>query len=131
MKEVLDYLKKTPVFYLATCEGNKPRVRPFGAVTEYGGRLYIITNNKKKVYKQMQENPNIELSATGSDGTWLRVEAKAVQDDNREARVKMLDEYPSLQGIYNPDDKLMEVLYLQDATATFYSFTSQPKTVTF
>jgi uncharacterized pyridoxamine 5'-phosphate oxidase family protein len=131
MKEILEYLKKNPIFYIATCEGDQPRVRPFGAVTEFEGKLYIVTNNQKKVYKQMLENPKVEISAMGKDGTWLRLEGKAIHDECREARVKMLEETPSIQKMYTADDNLMEVLYLQDATATIYSFTGEPRVIKF
>jgi len=131
MKEILEYLKRNPLFYIATCEGDQPRVRPFGAVTEYEGKLYIVTNNQKKVYKQMLENPKIEISAMDKDGTWLRLEAKAIHDGRREVRVKMLEDYPSLSKMYNVDDNLMEVLYLQDATANIYSFKGAPREIKF
>lgn len=131
MKEILEYLKKNPTFFIATCEGDQPRVRPFGAVTEFEGKLYIVTNNQKKVYAQMQDNPKVEISVMGKDGTWLRLEAKAVHDDRREARVKMMEDNVVLQKMYTVDDNLMEVLYLQDATATIYSFTGEPKVIKF
>ncbi|MDF2989128.1 MAG: NimC/NimA family protein, partial [Eubacterium sp.] len=109
----------------------QPRVRPFGAVAEFEGRLYIVTNNQKKVYKQMLDNPKVEISAMGKDGTWLRLEAEVVQDDRREARVQMLEENSSISSMYSVDDKLMEVLYLTNATATIYSFTGAPKVIKF
>lgn len=132
MKEILEYLKTNPVFYLATCEDDQPRIRPFGAVAEFEGKLYITTNNQKKVYKQMLDNAKIEISTMGKDGTWLRLEAKAIHDNRREARVQMLEENKAaLSKMYSADDNLMEVLYLQDATATIYSFTGEPKVITF
>ena len=131
MKEVLEYLKQNQTFYLATEEGGQPRVRPFGVVAEFEGRLYISTNNQKKVYRQMLANPNIEICTMGKDGTWIRIEAKAVHDGRREARVQMLSENPSLGKMYTADDGKMEVLYLKDATATVYSFQSEPKVTKF
>lgn len=131
MKEVLEYLKSNKTFYLATCEGDQPHVRPFGAVVEFEGKLYIGTDNQKNVYKQILENSKIEICVMGKDGTWLRVEGKAIHDERREARVQMMDENPSLSKMYSVDDNLMEVLYLQDATATFYSFTNAPKVIQF
>lgn len=131
MKEVLEYLKQNPTFYLATEEDGQPRVRPFGVVAEFEGRLYISTNNQKKVYRQMLANPNIEICTTGKDGTWIRIAAKAVRDDRREARAQMLSENPSIGRMYTADDGKMEVLYLKDATATVYSFQSEPKVTKF
>jgi uncharacterized pyridoxamine 5'-phosphate oxidase family protein len=131
MKEIYDYLKKNPTFFLATVEGDQPRVRPFGVVAEFEGKLYISTSNQKKVFKQMVANPKIELSAMGQDGTWLRVEATAVHDDRNEARAQMLSENDNLKGMYTVDDGKMAVLYLKDATATIYSFKGAPKVVKF
>jgi Uncharacterized conserved protein len=131
MKEVYDYLKKNPTFFLATSDGDQPRVRPFGVVSEFEGRLYISTNNQKEVFKQMQADPKIELCAMGQDNTWLRVEATAAHDDRREARAKMLEENPNLNKLYTVDDGQMAVLYLKDATASFYSFGGEPKVVKF
>lgn len=131
MKEVLNYLKSCGTFYLATVDGNQPHVRPFGAVSEYEGKLYIVTNNQKKVYAQMQKNPKIEICGMAK-GTWIRVEGKAVHDSRREARVAMMSENEaSLSSMYTVDDNLMEVLYLEDATATIYSFTAEPKVIRF
>lgn len=131
MKEVLEYLKTNPVFYLATTEGNQPRVRPFGAVAEFEDKLYIVTNNTKKVFKQMLDNPQVEISAMGKDGTWLRLESTVVHDGRREARVQMLNENASLGRMYTADDNKMEVLYLKDAKATFYSFSGTPRVIAF
>lgn len=131
MKEIYDYLKKNPTFFLATVEGDQPRVRPFGVVADFEGKLYISTNKQKKVFAQMLANPKIELSAMGTDGTWLRVEATAVHDDRDEARAQMLAENASLKSMYAADDGKMAVLYLKDATATIYSFKGEPKVVKF
>lgn len=131
MKEVLKYLKDCGIFYLATNEDNQPRVRPFGAVAEFEGKLYIVTNNKKKVYEQMLKNPKVEISGM-HQGTWIRLEAEAIHDDRREARVQMLEENgASLSKMYSADDGLMEVLFLQNATATFCSFVGEPRVVQF
>lgn len=130
MQEVLDYLKECGTFYLATVEGDQPRVRPFGAVCEFEGKLYITTNNQKKVYSQMLKNPKIELCGM-IKGTWIRIECEAVHDDRREARIKMLADNPSITGMYTADDSLMEVLYLKNATATIYSFQDKPKVIQF
>ena len=130
MEEVYDFLKKCETFYLATEDGDKPRVRPFGAVNIFDNKLYIQTGKVKNVSKQMQINPNIEISGI-SDGKWIRLEAKAIRDDRREAKVSMLDANPVLKNMYSADDDNTEVLYLKDAKATFCSFTEPPKVVVF
>lgn len=131
MEEALNYLKECGTFYLATNEGNQPHVRPFGAVCQYNGRLYIVTNNKKKVYNQMLENPKVEICGM-TKGTWIRIEAEAVHDSSREARTAMMEDNKAvLSKMYSVDDKLMEVLYLKNATATIYSFTGEPKVIKF
>lgn len=130
MNEVLNYLKECGTFYLATCECGQPKLRPFGAVAEFEGKLYIITNNKKEVFKQMLKNPKIALCGMIND-TWLRVEGEIRHDIRRDAKVKMLETNPSLRSMYNEDDNLMEVLYLVNATATISSFSSEPKVMNF
>lgn len=118
MNEVYEYLKGK-VYYLATMDGDQPRVRPFGAVARFEDRLYICTNVGKPVYKQMTANPRIELSAMDDQGGWVRVRAVAVPDDRAAARARMLEENPNLKGSYAPDDGLFAVLWLKDAEATF------------
>lgn len=130
MKETLEFLKKAGTFYLATMDGDQPRVRPFGAVCEFEGKLYLVTNNKKDVYKQIMANPKIEISAM-ADGKWIRLSGEAVQDPRREAKKAMLDANPGLRGMYNEDDGIVEVLYLRNAAAVFCSFTDAPVTHTF
>lgn len=131
MKEVLDYLKKVGTYYIATVEGDQARVRPFGTICEFEGKLYIQTGNTKPCYEQMIKYPKVEICAMGKDGTWIRVAATLVRDDRLEARQYMLNEYPSLQGRYKADDGVCEVLYLKDATATISSFTAEPKVIKF
>ncbi len=130
MQEVYEFLKQAGTYYLATCEDGQPRVRPFGTVNVFEDKLYIQTGRVKAVSRQLHANPRVEICAMLS-GRWLRVEATAVLDDRREARVSMLDAYPSLKAMYSPDDGNTEVWALRSATATFYSFTEAPKTVTF
>ncbi len=130
MQEVYDFLKKANTYYLATVEGDQPRVRPFGTVDIFEGKLYIQTGKSKSVSKQIQANPKVELCAF-TEGKWLRVSGKLVRDDRYEAKKHMLDAYPSLQGMYSADDDNTEVLYFEDTTATFYSFTEPPKEVRF
>ncbi|WP_303322128.1 pyridoxamine 5'-phosphate oxidase family protein [Cloacibacillus evryensis] len=132
MDEVYKFLKENPVFYVATMDGDQPRVRPFGVVALFEDRLYLQTGNIKNVYKQMIKNPKIELCTMSKDGTsWLRVAAEVVHDGRIEARRRMLEENPVLKKLYAEDDGVGEVLWLKNAEATFYSFTEAPRTVKF
>ena len=112
-------------YFLATCDDGQPRVRPFGTVNIYNGRLYIQTGKLKSVSRQLHKNPKLEICAM-KDGKWMRVEATAAEDDDREARVSMLEAYPNLKALYSPDDGNTEVWYLRNVTATLYSFTEPP-----
>ena len=130
MNEVYEFLKKARTYYLATMEGDQPRVRPFGTVDLFEGRLYIQTGKSKKVSQQLQANPKAELCAF-MDGKWLRVAGTLVRDDRVEAKAHMLDNYPELKAMYSADDDNTEVLYFKDAEATFSSFTEAPRTIKF
>ena len=130
MEEVFKFLKKCGVFYLATEEGNLPRVRPFGAINIYEGKLYIQTGKSKNVSKQMQINPNVEISGF-VDGKWIRLDGTVVRDDRYEAKADMLDNNPELKSMYSADDDNTEVLYFENAKATFCSFTEEPRIVEF
>ena len=128
MQRVEQFLKEAGTYYLATVEGDQPRVRPFGTVNIFEGKLYIQTGKTKAVSKQIHTNPKVELCAF-KNGEWLRVAGELVEDDRREARQSMLDAYPSLQKIYSADDGNTEVLYFKNAVATFSSFTKDPEVV--
>ena len=130
MKEVYEFLKNAKVFYLATIDNDKPRVRPFGALNIFEDKLYIQTGKVKDVSKQMHINPNVEISAF-YNGEWIRIEAKVVTDDRIEAKKSMLDNNPELRGMYSESDDNTEVLYLKDVKATIYSFTKEPKVINF
>ena len=130
MDEVYEFLKKCGIFYIATEEGDKPRVRPFGVVNIFEGKLYIQTGKSKNVSRQIQINPNVEICGF-MDGKWIRLEGKAVRDDRREAKKSMLDANPELRSMYSEDDDNTEVLYFENAKATFCSFTDAPRTVEF
>jgi uncharacterized pyridoxamine 5'-phosphate oxidase family protein len=130
MKEIYDFLKKSGSYYLATIDGDKPRVRPFGTVNIFEDKLYIQTGKMKDVSKQIKANPNIEICAA-ADEKWLRISATAVEDDRVEAKQAMLDAYPQLQPVYKADDGNTQVFYLKDATATISSFTADPQVIKF
>ena len=130
MQEVYDFLKKAGTYYLATVEGNRPRVRPFGTAHIYDGKLYIQTGKVKDVSKQMGANPNVEICAM-TGGKWIRIQATAVEDNRLEANESMLEAYPQLKDRYAADDGNCQVLYLKDATATIASFTEEPRVIKF
>ena len=130
MQRVADFLKEAETYYLASVDGDQPRVRPFGTINIFEGKLYIQTGKVKDVSKQIHANPKVELCAF-KDGRWLRLSGKLVEDDRIEAKQSMLDAYPSLQGMYKADDGNTEVFYFEDATAVFSSFTSEPEVVEF
>lgn len=130
MEEVYEFLKKCGTFYLATEEGDKPRVRPFGAVNIFEDKLYIQTGKSKNVSKQIQTNPNVEICGVVND-KWIRLEGKVIRDDRREAKVSMLEANPVLKSIYSADDDNTEVLYFENAKATFCSFVEAPKVIEF
>ncbi|MBR5405482.1 MAG: pyridoxamine 5'-phosphate oxidase family protein [Oscillospiraceae bacterium] len=130
MQEVYEFLKKCGTYYLATVQGDQPRVRPFGTVDLFEGRLYIQTGKSKAVSQQIAANPKAELCAF-ADGVWLRVACELVRDDRIEAKRHMLDSYPQLKAMYAAEDDNTEVLYLKNAEAVFSSFTAPPRTVRF
>lgn len=130
MQEVYEFLKKCGTYYLATVEDDQPRVRPFGTIEIFEGKLYIQTGKVKDVSKQLQANPKAEICGF-ADGKWVRVAGKLIRDDRYEAKKYMLDAYPSLQDMYSADDDNTEVLYFENATATFSSFTEPPKVIKF
>ena len=130
MKEVYDFLKSCGVFYLATIDKDKPRVRPFGALNIFEDKLYLQTGKVKNVSKQIQENPNVEVCGF-VNGKWIRVEGKLVRDERIDAKVSMLDNNPELKNMYSAEDDNTEVLYFENAKATIYSFTEAPKVIEF
>ncbi len=128
MDEVLEFLKKCWVYYLATVEWDQPRVRPFGTINIFEDKLYIQTWKSKNVSKQIQTNPKVEISGT-FEWRWIRISWELVRDDRIEAKKAMLDNYPELRGMYDENDDNTEVLYFKDAVATIYSFTEPPKVI--
>ncbi len=130
MQEVCEFLKKCGTYYLATVDGDQPRVRPFGTIHIFEDKLYIQTGKSKDVSKQIQKNPKVEICGF-AEGKWVRLAGELVRDDRIEAKKSMLDAYPSLQNMYSAEDDNTEVLYFKNATATFSSFTDAPRTVTF
>lgn len=130
MEKVYEFLKKAEVYYLATVDGNTPRVRPFGTVNVFEGKLYIQTGKKKDVSKQLLLNPNAEICAF-LEGAWVRVFGELIEDDRVEAKKSMLDAYPNLRAMYDENDGNTQVFYFKNATAVFSSFTAPSETVKF
>ena len=128
MQEVYEFLKKCGTYYLATVDGDQPRVRPFGTVLLFEGKLYIQTGKVKDVSKQLHANPKAEICAF-ANGQWIRVAGELIADERREAKKAMLDAYPQLRGMYNEDDGNTEVVYFNGGTATISSFTAAPKVI--
>ena len=130
MKRVYDFLKKAEVYYLATVEDGQPRVRPFGTVNEFEGKLYIQTGKVKPTSKQLAANPKAEICAF-CDGAWIRVACELVEDDRFEAKKSMLDAYPNLRHMYDENDGNTQVFYMKNATATISSFGGVPVVIEF
>ena len=130
MERVYNFLKEAGVYYLATVEGDQPRVRPFGTANIFEGKLYIQTGKVKPCSQQILANPKVEISAF-HNGTWIRIAGELVEDDRVEARKSMLDAYPDLRAMYNENDGNTQVFYFKNAVATFASFGAAPETVTF
>jgi uncharacterized pyridoxamine 5'-phosphate oxidase family protein len=128
MKEVIDFLTKSKIYYLATVGlDGKPKVRPFGFVMEEGGKIYFCTSNDKKVYKEMKKQPWIEFCACGENFSWLRLSGKAVFSKDLAIKSKVLDLSPRVKSIYkSPDNPIFEIFYLDEAVATFYDFSGNP-----
>ncbi len=130
MQQVCDFLKNAEVYYLATVDGNMPKVRPFGTAHIFEGKLYIQTGKCKDVSKQLAKNPHAEICAF-KGGKWLRLSGTLVEDDRVEAKKSMLDDYANLRAMYDENDQNTQVLYFKDATAVFSSFGEPSKTITF
>ena len=130
MQRVYEFLKNAEVYYLATVEGEQPRVRPFGTVNEFEGKLYIQTGKVKPTSRQLAVNPKAELCAF-KDGAWIRIACELVEDDRLEARKSMLDAYPNLRRMYDENDGNTQVFYMKNATATISSFVNAPVVIEF
>lgn len=130
MQEVYDFVKACKIYYLATVEGDQPRVRPFGTIDIFDGKLYIQTGKTKDVSKQLQANAKAEICCFNGQ-QWLRIAGKLIRDDRVEAKKHMLDAHPNLRDRYDENDDVTEVLYFEDAVATFSSFTEAPREVKF
>ena len=130
IQKVYDFLNDAETYYLATVDGDQPRVRPFGTVLLSDGKIYIQTGKVKDVSKQLAANPKAEICAF-KDGAWIRVAGELINDDSHDVKVAMLEKMPQLKGMYSADDDNMQVLYFKNATATISSFTAAPEVIKF
>ena len=130
IEKVCKFLEECGVYYLATAEGDQPRVRPFGTVMVYEGKLYIQTGKVKPVSHQLAANPKAEICGF-KDGKWIRVSGALVNDDRVEAKTAMLDKYPTLKGMYSAEDDNTQVLYFKNGEAVISSFGGAPETLAF
>ena len=130
MKRVLDFLKNAEVYYLATVEGDQPRVRPFGTINEFEGKLYIQTGKVKPTSHQLAANPKAEICAF-KDGEWIRIACELTLDDRFEAKKSMLDAYPNLRHMYDENDGNTQVFYMKNVVATTSSFGGAPVVIEF
>lgn len=130
MERICNFLKEAGVYYLATMDGDQPRVRPFGTAHIFEGKLYIQTGKVKPVSKQIAANPKVEISAF-KDGMWIRIAGELVEDDRVEAKKSMLDAYSNLRAMYDENDDNTQVLYFKNGVATFSSFAAPAEVVEF
>ena len=130
MQEVYEFLKRCGTYYLATLDGTRPRVRPFGTIDLFEGTLRIQTGRRKEVARQILTNPQVELCAFDGE-QWLRVSARAEEDPSLEGQEHMLQAYPNLRAMYAPGDGNTVIFMLREGQATFSSFTAPSRTVTF
>ena len=130
IERIAKFLEDAGTYFLATVEGNQPRVRPFGTVLVNDGKLYIQTGKSKNVAKQIAENANVEICAC-KGGEWLRISGELCEDNRRDIKVAMLEKMPDLKAMYSPDDESMLMLYFKNGKATFSSFSNAPETLSF
>ncbi len=129
MKDVISFLNDAGFYFLATVDGDQPRVRPFGAHVEYEGKIYFSTNSQKEIYKQILSNPFVEISGVDPAGRWIRLSGEAVVDNRTEIKEKMIEANPALSSRYNANDAIFTVFYLKNPQATLFSFTEEPKKI--
>lgn len=128
MEEVLKILTENIPFYIATVDGDTPRVRPFGFVMNYEGKLIFACNDQMNVYKQLKANPKFEISTTSKSYEWVRLQGKASFITSRETKQAVLELAPALKNLSSDIDGLI-IFYADEAEATFYTFNDPPRTV--
>lgn len=130
MQKVFDFIKSCRVYYIATMDGDQPRVRPFGTIDIYDGKIYFLTGKNKQISKQIGDNPKIEICAYNGD-KWIRVQAVAIEDETIEAKQQVLNAFPFLQDVFKADDDNTQVFYLSNAVAMISSFEMEPEVIKF
>lgn len=121
MREIVDFFKEAGKFFLATNEDGQPRVRPFGELLLYKENIYFNTNCKKKVYKQLKDNPKVELCSF-SKGKWMRVQAVVVEDKDIKVKQLMLESQPAVKKMYEGKEEILVVFKLKQVQAYLYQF---------
>ncbi len=118
MSKVNDFLTEAGVFFMATVDGDQPKLRPLGAHLEMDGKVIFGVGDFKAVYREMVVNPKVEIVACKPDGHWLRYTGKAVFEEDPKYAEAILDMIPDLRNIYNEEtgNKMM-TFHLEDATA--------------
>lgn len=129
MNKVVAELKKTKIFYIATAEGEQPRVRPFSSICEFEGHAYICSGRQKEIAKQIERNPRIEISGLYDGGTWIRVSAICEEDPRAEAEQAMLDDPTGPSQLYKPRDGRFIVYRLTNIKAMKYNFYAAPEEI--
>lgn len=132
MQEVQAFLKECGAFFIATADGDQPRVRPFGVSEIIDGRLYIMTGKVKDVYQQMVANGKFEICALKASGSeWMRLSGTLVNDETVAVKEEFLNRNEGLKGMYKADDDNMALLQITKATARFCSFAAPERRVGF
>lgn len=129
MNKIVEELKKIKIFYVATIEENKPKVRPFSSITEFEGNAYICCGKQKEVYTQLINNPYIEICGMYDQGSWLRVSAKCVLDERIEAQIAMLEDKTGPSQLYKPNDGRFVVFRLEEVKALKFNFYAAPEEI--
>lgn len=132
MEEVIAFLRACPAYYIATVEGDQPRVRPFSSLAPFEGKLYIESNYFKPFADQVKKNPKVEICAFDNQSRWVRIVCELVDDRRVEAKKALLDYMPEIRDLgYDEHDENMSVYWMKEAVATFYSYTDEPREVRF
>ena len=132
MQEVQSYLKECGAFFIATADGDQPRVRPFGVSEIIDGRLYIMTGKVKRTFKQLAKNGKFEICAMKKSGTeWMRLSGTLVNDETLSVKEEFLNRNEGLKSMYKADDDNMAVLYITNGTACFSSFGKPDRMINF
>ncbi|MCR5131669.1 MAG: pyridoxamine 5'-phosphate oxidase family protein [Prevotella sp.] len=129
VKTVYDFLEKAGTFYLATVEGDQPRVRPYGAMLFFEDKIYIMAFGKTNATRQIADNSKAEICAF--KGQTLRIECRLVEDNRPEVGKALVDKMPVLKSALGENGENGVMYYLKDATATFFKMMEPVETVKF